>query len=362
MENSEKRKEPLYIQIYHALKRKVWQGEYVAGDRLPSERELGLHYSVERATVRRALSLLVNDGLVEKVPGYGTRVRDYSLNYSKSESKNILFFLPKNKDETDILVRPFNAILFNTIQDECMKHGYNLIYSTICAQDDLKTIINQSQASGIIFVSTIPVQHLNEAAQLEIPSVLVNHFHPELISIVIDTERGAFMCTNHLISLGHKNVAYIGGLDGYITQEELFSGYKRAFYEAGYDWRKQISEHGNWTFAGGYEAMKRILERKEELPSAIFVGNDVMAFGAIMAIKEKGLKVPDDISVAGFDDIEANTYYSEQLTTIKIDINAIGRIACQMLFNSINFSQNHHLKIVCPVELIVRNTTREFFG
>lgn len=359
MTGPESKSKPLYLQIYESLKSKIYSSAYSAGDVLPSERQLMVHYKVERITIRKALELLVNDGLVEKIAGYGTKVKDYSLLSNKKQRGNILFFLPEKKDQEKIFSRPFNAILLSTIENECKKKDYSLIYSTLSADDDLMSKVKKNQASGIIFVSNIDKNQLEVAQRMEIPNVLVNNYYKGFPSVVMDSEKGAFFATNHLVELGHTHIAFIGGLQGYITHNERLCGYKQALYEAGINWREQIIEYGNWTYDGGYDAMVRILKNSESMPSAVFVANDIMAFGAIQAIRDNGIDVPNDISVAGFDDIENQMYFSEKLTTIRVNINSIAVIACQTLFNIIKTGKALDMKIVIPVELIVRNSTKQ---
>lgn len=361
MTGPKSKKKPLYLQIYKSLKSKINSSTYSAGDVLPSERELMAYYKVERITIRKALDLLVNDGLVEKIAGYGTKVKDYSLKYDRNQCKNILFFLPNSNDQANIFSRPFNTLLLSNIENECKNKDYSLIYSTLSDDDDLMSIVKKNQASGIILVSNINENQLKEAQHMQIPTVLVNNYHQGFTSVVVDSEKGAFFATNHLLELNHKHIAFIGGMEGYITHDERLQGYKEALYEVGINWREQIIENGNWTYDGGYDAMIRILKNNtDSMPSAIFVANDIMAFGAIQAVRNNGMNVPNDISFAGFDDIENDMYFSEKLTTIRVDIKSIAMVACQTLFNNIEKNQTFNMKIVIPVELIVRNSTKRF--
>lgn len=357
MEKKAPQKTPLYQMIYTELKGDIESSKYVAGDVLPSERELMALFEVERITVRRALDMLVQDGLVEKIAGVGTKVRDFSLQYDKKESKNILFFLPTRKDEINMFTRPFNAIVFNSVQNECKKHGYSLIVSSLDQNDDLLSIVKKNEAAGIVFLSNIQEEFLSEALQMKIPSVLVNNYHMGFVSVVIDSENGARLISEHLLELGHRRIAFIGGLSGYITQDERQRGYENTLKQAGIAWDDSIVAYGDWTSDGGYAAMRKILKRGSDF-TAVFAANDMMAFGAIRAIREAGLSVPDDISVAGFDDIENDMYISEKLTTIRVNIKSIGSITCQMLFNNIATNQMPDIKIVCPVDLIVRESAK----
>ncbi len=352
---------PLYKQVYDLLKKDIQNGKYKGGDLLPSERDLSSRFDVDRITVRRSLEMLVNDGLVEKIAGLGTRVKEFPAPGMKNaaNAKNIMFVLPRASSSVDRITEPFNASLFYRIERECKSREYSLIYSTLGQDDDLFKLVNGNNISGIIFVSKIEEKFYEQAMMLKIPAVLVNNKYEMYPSITADNEKGAYEAVKHLIGLGHRRIGVIRGEKRYITSIERFNGYKRALTDAGIDWQSQIVTDGDWTFDGGYNAMLKILENKDQLPTAIFAANDMTALGAIEAIKASGMSVPEDISIVGFDNIEQCKFSHPQLTTISVDTDMLGKAACQYLINAIESQQQLNIKIAIPTVLIIRNSTAE---
>ncbi len=355
------KKIPLYKQVYDLLKKDIQDGKYKRGDLLPSERDLSTLFDVDRITVRKSLELLVNDGLVEKIAGLGTRVKEFPTPGIRDAAnvRNILFTLPRASSMVDRITEPFNASLFYRIERECKSREYGLIYSTLDHDDDLFRVVNGNNISGIIFVSKIEEKFYEQAMMLRIPAVLVNNKYEAYPSITADNEKGAYEAVKHLTGLGHKKIGIILGKEGYITSIERFNGYKRALTDAGIDWQSQVIADGDWTFDGGYNAMLKILENKDPLPTAIFAANDMTALGAIEAIKASGLSVPEDISIVGFDNIEQCKFCHPQLTTVSVDTDMLGKAACQYLINAIESRQQLNIKIVIPTALIIRNSTME---
>ena len=160
-----------------------------------------------------------------------------------------------------------------------------------------------------------------------------------------------------MVSLGHKRIGTItGGLkavDGF----ERFDAYKKAqkSFELGYD--KKIVGDAGFGENEAYEEMKRILATSSQRPTAMFCANDLMAIGAIRAIQEKGLRVPKDVAVVGFDDIEAGRYFKPALSTVKPPLEAIGGFAIELLMKIIENPQRPIEEIPLKARLIVRESS-----
>lgn len=350
----------LYKQVYENLRKQIADGKYKSGELLPSERELGEMFDVDRITVRSALEILVENGLVEKQAGVGTRVKELPLTQEQNtDSQNIIFILPKNINKADRIMEPFNSNLFYKIEKEIRKHGYSLIYTTIGDEDNLSDVLNGNNIRGIMFVSKIKERFYNEARRADIPTVLVNNYCEHCTSVMIDNEDGAYSAVKYLIEKGHKKIGVISGIPDYVTSRERYAGYKKALIEAGIEVEEQIKINGDWTFSGGYEAMSEILESETELPTAIFAFNDNTAFGAIKAIKEFEAQVPEEISIIGFDNIEQCEYMHPPLTSVNVDVKLIGKAASQHLLQSIQSRENLSMKIEIPTKLVVRESVAQ---
>jgi DNA-binding LacI/PurR family transcriptional regulator len=351
---------PLYMQVYESLLDRIKDGTYQSGALLPSERELSGAFHVDRLTLRRSLEMLVNEGLIEKKPGLGTWVRSLPPRLGGNvPSGNIVFVLPKSASLIDRITEPCISDLFFRIQNELARQDFQLIYTTVGEDEEFPVHLSNSGVAGILFVSQIPHNFLERARELGVPSVVVNYVDEYFPSILPDREQGAYEAISHLLKLGHRRIAFISGIPSYQSSQASLRGYRHALVDADRDWKSQIIREGDWTFDGGYRAMKSILEEEQELPTSIFACNDMTALGAIEAIREAELQVPDDISVIGFDNVEQGSQSTPKLTTVNMDTELMAKAACQKLVFTIQSREIHSVKIVVPARLIIRESTAQ---
>ncbi len=356
-------KVPLYVQVYESLFKKITDKNWQAGELLPSERELSTAFNVDRLTVRKALAMLVEEGLVEKIAGLGTKVTETPLHLNENlHSHNLVFLLPhlprfSVNNSADRITEPFNSSLFYSVEKECKNHGYNLIYTTIKDDEVFIDLLKSKGVIGVLFVSKIHSKFIQEANKLKIPSVVINNESNFFPTIRADREKGTYEAIKLLISQNHRQIGFISGVSNYITSKDCLQGYKRALSDANIDLNQQIIKESDWTFEGGFNAMTEIIREQPRFPSAIFACNDMIAIGVMEAIKTAGLSIPQDISVIGCDDIEQSKYYSPKLTTIKVKTELMAKIACQNLFLAIENQDILNIQIILPTKLIVREST-----
>lgn len=191
-----------------------------------------------------------------------------------------------------------------------------------------------------------------------IPVVLLNAPLPvDGCNVVsIDNFAGAYAVTGHLISLGHRRVATIKGPPGNVDAEERLRGYRQALVDAGIKPRPALQLAGDFTESSGYHASAQLLAMAPR-PSAVFAANDSMATGLLAALANSGIRVPEDIAVAGFDDIAIAQYLSPALTTVRIDAYELGRRAVRLLVSAIAAGPAatcHHE--ILPAILVVRRS------
>jgi LacI family transcriptional regulator len=162
----------------------------------------------------------------------------------------------------------------------------------------------------------------------------------EFDSVTIQNYRGARDIVGHLISLGHREIAIINGANGTFDASERLRGYGAALKEAGICASPALTRNGEFTEAGGYAATMSLLTEAVR-PTAIFAANDSMAIGALSALRESGVRVPEDMSVAGFDDIPLARYMDPPLSTVKVRFAELGTRAVDMLLNAIAHKNSH---------------------
>ncbi|WP_017594230.1 LacI family DNA-binding transcriptional regulator [Nocardiopsis potens] len=151
---------------------------------------------------------------------------------------------------------------------------------------------------------------------------------PDLPVVCVDQRGGAHQATRHLLDLGHRTVAHIAGPRDWLEAEERVAGWRRALEEAGAPAAEP--RYGDWRPRSGYE-IGRAMAAEGALPSAVFVANDQMALGVLRALAERGLRVPEDVGVVGFDDVPEAEFYSPPLTTVAQDFTEVGERAIRVL-------------------------------
>ncbi|MGE5604204.1 MAG: GntR family transcriptional regulator, partial [Bacteroidota bacterium] len=354
-------KVPLYVQVYERLLKMITEKNWQAEELLPSERELSTMFNVDRLTVRKALAMLAKEGLVEKIAGLGTRVTNVTHNQNdNSNFRNLLFLLPRVTNSivsAQLITESFITNLFYSVEKECKNHGFNLVYTTISDSELLADVLKDRAIKGILFVSKVNEKFITDARKLKIPAVVVNNESNSFPTIRADREKGTYEAIKHLIELNHRQICFISGIPNYVTSKDSFHGYQRALMDANIDLKQQIIKEGDWTFEGGFKAMEEILKEQSPLPTAVFACNDMTAIGAMEALKTAGLRVPQDISVIGFDNIQQSKYCSPKLTTVEVNTSLMAKIACEHLFMSLKNYEIHNIQIILPTELILREST-----
>lgn len=350
------RSTPLYRQIYHSLKTSITNGTYAPDTLLPSERELGILYQVDRITVRKALELLVEEGLVIKYPGAGTRVVGAVTTQSSSTSNTILYILPKSK--INRITEPFHSMLFYQLEAEFRKHNYMLAYTVAENPEAFRAKLSTDHVAGLLFASKIDEAFYALAEEMKIPFAILNNpsATSRYASFVADDEVGAYLETRHLIDLGHKSIAMISGASNYATSALRQRGVERAMEEAGLN--RPILVNADWTIEGGFAAMESLIQDRANRPfTAVVVGNDNMAFGAIRALRAAKLNVPSDVSIVGFDDMPFSSMSDPALTTVQVDVKNMAKNAARYLFDVLTTGEALSFRLVVPVSLIIRDST-----
>lgn len=172
-----------------------------------------------------------------------------------------------------------------------------------------------------------------------------------------DNYNGAYNATKYLIDMNHKNIAHITGGTAKFSSNDRIRGYKKALEDSGIKVDQELIINSEFVENAGYDAAKKLLNKNINF-TAIFASNDKIAFGAIKAIKEAGLKVPEDISVIGFDDIESAKYFTPPLTSIRMELVKMADIATKSIIESIENDSKFSPKYVVPVTLVERKSCK----
>ena len=262
---------------------------------------------------------------------------------------------------------PYFAEIIHAVEDHCYRQGYSLFLCN--TQNDPEKIKNhvemlaKKRVDGLLVMCSEYTQHsLDVLSGFSSVPMVVMDWGPNVDTDIIEDNSftGGYIATKHLIDCGHKSIGLIAGELDKTTARTRYEGFVKAMNEA------NLSIHENWIMEGffepedGYECMNKILSQ-DNLPTAVFCCNDVMALGAISAITEKGLRVPDDISIIGYDNIHSSRFYAPPLTTIHQSKSRLGAQAVNLLFERIaNKDNENHQKhrIAIHPELVLRKSVR----
>jgi len=239
--------------------------------------------------------------------------------------------------------------------------GYQVLFAPVPEDELIKTLDSAVSrlVDGIILVAPGWISKITDEELLTfargVPlAVLAVEPGSSLPSVVYDQALGARLATQHLIDLGHQDVAEITGPPNMVDALMRHRAWEQTLCEHGIEPGQSVA--GGFNAKNGYEAMKKLLADGHRF-TALFAGNDRMALGALLALHEQGLHVPDDVSVVGFDDIEEAAYCIPPLTTVRQDLPKLGALITECLISQINNPDADHDQLVLAPELIARNST-----
>jgi DNA-binding LacI/PurR family transcriptional regulator len=319
--------------------------------------------NVSHTTVSRALN---NSPLIHQETRKKIQALAKELNYipninAKSlvlhRSYNIgLFFSTLNSGTSAVffhdVVRGINRVI---------KDHYNLIVKGIDDYPDYQSISAKS-FDGIIVMSQSVADNpfIEHILEKNVPQVVLNRLvnYKGVSNILSDDYAGAFSIVEHLIEKGHRRVALIEGKEGFHSTGERSKGYEAALRKHAIEGSAGYRVKGNYDVESGYTAMNKLLKLKP-YPTAVFCSNDDMAVGAIKAVIEQKLRVPEDISVAGFDDNVFSGFLSPALTTVKRPIELISQEGAKNLIELIDKKVNNSKTTYMDTKMIFRDSVQD---
>jgi len=259
---------------------------------------------------------------------------------------------------------PYFAEIVRSVEDHCFGAGYALI---LCNTDDdphrqaaYLQVISEKRIDGAIIISTGEDKDLLRLLKgLPIPTVLLDREIQEVNCDLVETShlQGAMMATEHLIGMGHRRIACVAGPANLNSSAQRIEGWRAALAKNSLAAEaSHLLWHSDFSSQGGFTTMQSIL-RSPQVPSAVFVCNDLMCIGALSAAHQAGVRVPQDMSLIGFDDIELARFASPTLSTIAQPKHRIGVTAVDMVLERIQGGRVEARQVILQPELIVRNST-----
>ena len=316
------------------------------------------------------ISLVLN-GKGDKIPQKTKEIvfqAAKELNYSPNK---VAIGLVKKRTYSIGLILPdisnvFFSNLAKGVEDACRTAGWNLF---LCNTNDSHKsdmqyiqVMADKGVDGILYVMAAEsdekrVQeciHLME--NLNIPYIMIDRYiyGENLVSLATNHKKGGYLATKYLIELGHKRIACITGPKNLVCSQNRLLGYKEALEEAGIPFKKELIYHGQYTIESGREAYKYLADKEY---SAIFAFNDMSAFGVYKELVMQGIRVPDEISLVGYDNIFFCDLLDVPLTTIKQPVYEMGKQAVEVLVDEERMKQRKGNPIFIEPELVIRKST-----
>lgn len=360
----------LHQQLLNQIRHQILSGAWPAGSRIPSEHALQATLGISRSTIRQALQAAEAEGLIESIPGKGSFVCPAPG--------------PQNCPPLIGLIIPFFHSSFDSqilcgAESVAKTKGYRIIFCNserqLEEEDRQLQLLIQDRVAGIILWPVMSNSHnrlLFRLATQNLPLCLIDRSFPGLETdlVLCDNYAGGYQATQHLLDLGHRRIAFLSrSYLNLLSIAERLRGYRQAMRDAGLepldplliDIPQEISTDyvlRVCTDASGED----IAQIKHYLTpplsfTAIFAMNDLMAITAMKAASLVGVKIPDQLSIVGFDDLEYVSHLEVPLTTIAQDPFALGQQAATLLFARIARSADPPRQVVLPTRLVVRAST-----
>lgn len=259
---------------------------------------------------------------------------------------------------------PFASEVVCGIEQTANDHGYSVFLADSNADPVREKKVVQAFAErrvdGIIVTSSrVGALYLPLLAEMMVPIVLVNDQHPGAFvhSVMIENLSGMRAVATHLAELGHRRIAYLGDRFGYQSDVERFEGYRQALHAVGIPDTPDLVAHGEGKTEPAMEAMEKLLSLADP-PTAVCCYNDMTALGAMRQVRVRGLRVPDDISVAGFDDLFFAQYMQPPLTTVRQPMRRMGQLAMENLIKLMS-GEESVAQVRVEAKLVVRESTAQ---
>jgi len=358
--------QPIYWRLQESIAAKIRKGDLKSGDALPSEGELVKEYGISRGSVRTALKELQNQGVIYAVAGKGSFVSDRLPGMQSGEQDRMALVVPGLEDSDFQIYRGIEDTLNAT---SFILTIFNSQRSIEQENKNLKLLMEGKEKGAIIFPNwgRTNAEALFELKMAGYPFVLIDRYFRELETdyVVTDNKQGGFLATEHLIKLGHKRIGIILGLSC-TAIEDRFEGYREALAHYGIVHdpalvRRLERADANKSEPSAEVGYNEAVDLLKEKPTAIFATNDFLAREAMRAVLDKGLSIPGDISVVGFDNQAFAEYCTPPLTTVAQPFYRQGQEAAEILLKKVETAavgEGPCHRIIEP-ELILRGSSAE---
>ena len=356
------RSQYLYRQISDQLRKDIKELKYPPLSRVPSMDDLAIRYKVNKITVRKALTELRAEGLVYSVPAQGTFVSDPTAIQPRRVKSQLLSVGLLGHVLVKTGFGPYHLEIISGIQAELSRNSASLVIlpaGDIYQQKDYLALVRQAHLDAVIYLGQIPNQILGHLIRQGPPAVIAD-MASQLINadtVYFDNRAGAEAAATHLAELGHRHIALLTGPSDQAASLEREEAALAVWAARGIPLSSIRKLHGDFSRDSGRKAAEQLL-KSGAMPSAIFALNDEMAIGLMEALRADGrYRVPQDISIIGFDDIFWAASCVPALTTVRVDKGLLGRMAVQRILDRIQEPSLAASSTQVEPQLVLRNST-----
>ena len=310
-------------------------------------KEVALKAGVSIATVSRVLNDVgpVDERTRERVRTVAHEMRYYpnalGRSLSRRRTDGIGLLLP------DLFGEFFSEVIRGADQTAQQNHFHLVVSSSHSSRAEIEAALRmmRGRVDGLIVMSpNIETHFLRANLPQSLPVVLLNCVvsGDDFDSLNVDNDGGAYQMVQHLVNHGHRRIAIIKGSEGNFEAVERLRGYRRALEDGGAECDTSLEIQGTFSEAAGYDAIRTMLALPSR-PTAVFASNDTMAIGALSGLRDAGMRVPDDMALAGFDDVPIARYLTPALTSVHVSISDLGVHAILRLIHAVR-EKNAHLR------------------
>ena len=347
---------PKYEQLRRHLYQQIREGVYPINARLPSEEELAGRFKVARGTVRQAIQRLEKEGVVETVHGVGTFARR-TTEFSATRMVSFIY--------TDTMLDPFTnefylPILSGAVK-EARKHRIKVLYTFFSPEEMLEDeeLFFSHIGDGCIIMRRVPERTMARLHENSIPFVLIGNVAHETAenAVIADNVTGGRLATEHLLRLGHRRILHLSHDMDTVSGPSRQQGYLDALAEAGIPHDRRLVIRCDKERRSLYRKLDGLRAKGVEY-TAVFAASDHRAILALDYFRDHGIRVPEDVSVIGMDDLSISSHPPYNLTTVRVDKERMGRETVDLMLRILQTPGRPPQTITTDVALVERESCR----
>lgn len=347
---------PRHYQVSEQIKEAIRLCPHKKGDRIPTERELSEFFGVSRVTVRRALDSLVKENILEKEWSKGIFIKKPVLPVMRG-TKKIGITMWQGES---ITYHPATVEVLRGI-GEIFNNRENYVLEIVFVTPDMirtcsyPEMINTGRLDGLIsYVQEIPFEHTEKIRRIVPYTIFANRDFDNCV--LIDYAKASCQVTRHLIGLGHRKIALLNGLKAFDVSAKVLSGYIHGLKEQNIQFNLSLVKNGYYDYKNGFDITMELFS-SGEYPTALIAGDDIMALGALQALKQLGMHCPEDVSIVSFNDFPFSKSTSPPLSTVRIPYYELGKELAQLITDMVEGKQRQETRKVLEGEFIIREST-----